>query len=44
MTMSSLLLFHSTSAMRLSHVSLLFHFMAMLDARFYLMLLDTGMF
>ena len=36
--------FHSATTVRLPYVSLLFHSMAMLDARLYLMLLDTGMF
>ena len=39
-----LLSFHSATTMRWSHVSLLFHYMAMLDARFHLMPLDTGIF
>ena len=39
-----LLHFHSATAMRLHHVLLLFHSMAMLDARFHLMLLDTRIF
>ena len=36
--------FHSATAMRLHHVLLLFHSMAVLDAYFYLMLLDTRIF
>ena len=40
----SLLLFHSATAVRLPHALLPFHFMAVLDARFYLMLLDTEIF
>ena len=39
-----LLFFHSATTMQLHHVSLHFHFMAVLDARSYLMLLDTGIF
>ena len=39
-----LLLFHSAIAVRSPHVSLHFHTMAMLDAHFCLMLLDTGIF
>ena len=41
---SSLLLFHSATAMWLPYVPLCFHFMAMLDACRYLMLLNTGIF
>ena len=44
MAMSSLLWFHSATAVRLPHALLLFHSMAMLDARFYLMLLGTRIF
>ena len=36
--------FHSATTMRLHHVLLLFHSMAMLDARFHLMLLGTRIF
>ena len=36
--------FHSATAVRLHHVLLLFHFMAVLDAHFYLMPLNTGIF
>ena len=39
-----LLFFHSATIVRLPHVSLLFHSMAVLEACFYLMLLNTGMF
>ena len=39
-----LLFFHSATAMRLPYVLLRFHFMAMLDARFHLMLLESGIF
>ena len=39
-----LLFFHSATAVRLPHASLPFHFMAVLDARFYLMLLESGIF
>ena len=39
-----LLLFHSATTMWLHHVTLLFHSMAVLDARFHLMILDTGIF
>ena len=42
MVMPALLLFHSATAMRLPYVQLPFHFMAVLDARFYLMLLGSG--
>ena len=42
MAMSSFLLFHSPTAVRLPYVLLRFHFMAVLDARFYLMLLGSG--
>ena len=34
--------FHSATAMRSPYVQLRFHFMAVLDARFYLMLLESG--
>ena len=44
MAMLLLLPFHSATAMWLPHVLLPFHFMAVLDARFYLLLLDTGIF
>ena len=44
MAMSSLLLFHSATAMRLPYVLLRFHFMAVLNARFYLMPLGSGIF
>ena len=44
MAMPPLLSFHSATAMRLTHVLLHFHFMAVLDARFYLMLLESGIF
>ena len=44
MAMPSFLLFHSATAMRLPHAILHFHFMAVLDARFYLMLLGSGIF
>ena len=44
MAMSSFLLFHSATAVQLSHVLLHFHFMAVLDARSYLMLLGSGIF
>ena len=36
--------FHSATAVRLPHALLPFHFMAVLDTRFYLMLLGTGIF
>ena len=36
--------FHSATAVRLPHASLRFHSMAVLDARFYLMLLESGIF
>ena len=39
-----LLSFHSATAVRLPHALLLFHFMAVLDARSYLMLLESGIF
>ena len=39
-----LLSFHSTTAVRLPHALLLFHSMAVLDARFFLMLLESGIF
>ena len=39
-----LLFFHSATAVQLPHALLRFHFMAMLDARFYLMLLESGTF
>ena len=39
-----LLFFHSATTVRLPHASLRFHFMAVLDARFYLMLLESGTF
>ena len=39
-----LLLFHSATVMRLHHVILPFHSMAVLDACFHLMLLDIGIF
>ena len=42
--MSPFLLFHSATAVQLPHASLRFHFMAMLDARFYLMPLGSGVF
>ena len=38
------LLLHSATAVRLPHALLPFHFMAMLDAHFYLMLLGSGIF
>ena len=42
--MSSFLLFHSATAMRLPYVLLRLHFMAVLDAHFYLMPLESGIF
>ena len=36
--------FHSATAMRSPYVQLCFHFMAVLDAHFYLMLLGSGIF
>ena len=39
-----LLFFHSATAVRLPHALLPFHFMAVLDAHFYLMLLGSGIF
>ena len=44
MAMSSFLLFHSATAMRLPYVPLRFHSVAVLDARIYLMLLGSGIF
>ena len=44
MAMPSFLLFHSATAVRLPHALLPFHFMAVLDAHFYLMLLGSGTF
>ena len=44
MAIPSFLLFHSATAVRLPYVLLHFHFMAMLDAHFYLMLLESGIF
>ena len=42
MAMPSFLLFHSATAVRLPYVLLRFHFMAVLDACFYLMPLGSG--
>ena len=39
-----LLFFHSATAMRLPYALLRFHTMAVLNARFYLMLLESGIF
>ena len=36
--------FHSATAVRLPHALLPFHSMAVLDARFYLMPLESGIF
>ena len=36
--------FHSATAVQLPHALLRFHFMAVLGARFYLMLLESGIF
>ena len=44
MAMSSFLLFHSPTTVRFPHALLPFHLMAVLDARFYLMLLGSGIF
>ena len=38
------LLFHSATAVRLPHDLLPFHFMAVLDTRFYLMPVESGIF
>ena len=44
MAMPSSLLFHSATTVQLPHALLRFHFMAVLDAHYYLMLLGSGIF